>query len=169
MQVGGPVGGWGRQDAQGQPKRLPLISGAARTIAPRLLPPLRALSPPLHRPPTTTLTPPLPPPHTMSTVPPRHPRGQSHPAPLRHPPHTQAGRQPPRARPPPCRLTHLTQRPVKRETRATASVTPALGPSLGTAPAGRCTCTSQQREGQAGPPGRPKARACARTQLQAQG
>ena len=35
-----------------------------------------------------------------------------------------------------------TRLPVKRETKATVIVTPALGPSFGVAAAGKCTCKS---------------------------
>ena len=39
-------------------------------------------------------------------------------------------------------MSDLTRRPVRRETRATVMVVPALGPSLGVAAAGKCTWRS---------------------------
>jgi len=39
-------------------------------------------------------------------------------------------------------MSDLTLFPVNSDTRATVIVTPALGPSLGVAAAGKCTCKS---------------------------
>jgi hypothetical protein len=39
-------------------------------------------------------------------------------------------------------VSERTTRPVTSDISAVAIVTPALGPSFGTAPAGTCTCTS---------------------------